>query len=416
MIAGLYFARQALLIIYVSFLLATGLGPLVHYLEHAAAPGTQRLPRWLAILLIYLTIVGVLTTIGLLVIPPMIDQAQDLGKRLPELLDRGQRFLVDRGLLDHRITLEEAVRSAPGPGQAVGTVASAVTSVFTAILALITVLILTFYLLVESDTLFAGFARLFPRSDRPRVQAAALKISTKVSAWLSGQLILGGTIGLSAAVGLYLLGVPYFYVLALLAAFGEMIPVVGPIFSAVPAVLVALTVSPQTALFVLIFFLLQQQVENHLLVPKIMERQVGRQRRDRHRCAAGRRFAARHHRRHSRRPERGHHPGGHRGGARRARSAAGGQRPRERLDQSLANGCRAAACGAVAAHGCARRDQPSSRSANCKSRHCQRQHDAHGLTFDYISNWARKTQFRLRKFVARWTNVSNRGGRTDNSM
>ena len=57
----------------------------------------------------------------------MIDQAQDLGKRLPELLDRGQGFLVDRGLLDHRITLEEAVRNAPGPGQAVGTVASAVT-------------------------------------------------------------------------------------------------------------------------------------------------------------------------------------------------------------------------------------------------------------------------------------------------
>ena len=274
-LAGLYFARQALLIIYISGLLATGLGPLVHYLEHAAAPGTQRLPRWLAILLIYLTIVGILTTIGLLVIPPMIDQAQELGKRLPELLDRGQRFLVDRRLLDHQITLEEAVRSAPGPGQAVGTVASAVTSVFAAMLALITVLILTFYLLVESDSLFAGFARLFPRSDRPRIQAASLKITTKVSAWLSGQLILGGTIGLSAAAGLYLLGVPYFYVLALLAAFGEMIPVVGPIFSAVPAVLVALTVSPRTALFVLSFFLLQQQIENHLLVPKIMERQVG---------------------------------------------------------------------------------------------------------------------------------------------
>ena len=104
---------------------------------------------------------------------------------------------------------------------------------------------------------------------------AAWKISTKVSAWLSGQLILGGTIGLSAAVGLYLLGVPYFYVLALLCAFGEMIPVVGPIFSAIPAILVALTVSPKTALFTLLFFIVQQQVENHLLVPKIMERQVG---------------------------------------------------------------------------------------------------------------------------------------------
>lgn len=273
--AGLYIARDALLVIYISGLLATGLGPLVHRIEHAAAPGTARLPRWLAILLIYITIIGALTLVGLAVVPPLVDQSRDLWSRAPELLARGQQFLVDRGWLDHRLTLQEAVRSAPGPGQAVGTVAGAVTSVFATLLALLTVLILTFYLLVESDSLFAAFVRLFPRPDRPRVQDAALKISTKVSAWLSGQLMLGGTIGLSAAAGLYLLGVPYFYVLALLAAFGELIPVVGPIFSAVPAVLVALTVSPQTALFTLIFFLLQQQVENHVLVPKVMERQVG---------------------------------------------------------------------------------------------------------------------------------------------
>ena len=273
-LAALWVARGALLIIYISGLLATGLGPLVHTIEHAA-PGTQRLPRWLAILLIYLSIIGVLTIVGLLVVPPLIDQAQDLSKRIPELLERGQRFLVEHRILDHRITLEEAVRSAPGPSQAAGTVASAVASVFGAILALITVLILTFYLLVESDALFEAFARLFPRPDRPRVQAASLKITAKVSAWLSGQMILGGTIGLTAAVGLYLIGVPYFYVLALLAGFGEMIPVVGPIFSAVPAILVALTVSPQTGLITLIFFVVQQQFENHLLVPRIMARQVG---------------------------------------------------------------------------------------------------------------------------------------------
>lgn len=273
--AGLYVARNALLVIYISGLLATGLGPLVHRIEHAAAPGTARLPRWLAILLIYVSIVGVLTLIGLAVVPPLVEQARDLWSRLPELLTRGQEFLVERGWLDHSLTLSEAVRSAPGPGRAVGTVAGAVTSVLTALLALLTILILTFYLLVESDSLFEAFVRLFPRPDRPRVHEAALKISTKVSAWLSGQLILGGTIGLSAAAGLYVLGVPYFYVLALLAAFGELVPVVGPIFSAVPAVLVALTVSPQTALFTLLFFLVQQQVENHLLVPKVMERQVG---------------------------------------------------------------------------------------------------------------------------------------------
>ncbi len=273
--AGLYIARDALLVIYISGLMATGLGPLVHRIEHAAAPGTARLPRWLAILLIYITIIGALTLVGLAVVPPLIDQARDLWSRVPELLARGQQFLVERGWLDHRLTLQEAVRSAPGPGQAVGTVAGAVTSVLTTLVALLTILILTFYLLVESDSLVAALVRLFPRPDRPRVEAAALQISTKVSAWLSGQLMLGGTIGLSAAVGLYFLGVPYFYVLALLAAFGELIPVVGPLVSAVPAVLVALTVSPQTALFTAIFFLLQQQVENHVLVPKVMERQVG---------------------------------------------------------------------------------------------------------------------------------------------
>jgi predicted PurR-regulated permease PerM len=274
-LAAHYIARSALLVIYISVLLAIGLGPLVHYIEHATGPRTQRLPRWLAILLIYLTLVGTLTLVSLLVVPPLFEQAQQLWTSLPQLLDQAQGFLVDRGLLDHRLTLEEAMQNAPGPGQAVGTVASAVTSVVTGILGLVTVLILTFYLLIESDSLFAGFARLFPRSDRPRVQDAALKISSKVSAWLSGQLILGGTIGLTAAIGLYLLGVPYFYVLALIAAFGEMIPMVGPIFSAVPAILVAFTVSTKTALFTMIFFLLQQQFENHLLVPKVMERQVG---------------------------------------------------------------------------------------------------------------------------------------------
>jgi predicted PurR-regulated permease PerM len=156
-----------------------------------------------------------------------------------------------------------------------GTAVTAVTNVFGAILAFITTLILTFYLLVESDELFAAFARLFPRVERPRVEEASQKISTKISAWLSGQLILAGTIGASSAIGLWLLGVPYFYVLALVSAIGEMIPVVGPIFAAIPSILVALSVSPKTSLFVILFFIAQQQIENHLLVPKVMERQVG---------------------------------------------------------------------------------------------------------------------------------------------
>jgi len=107
------------------------------------------------------------------------------------------------------------------------------------------------------------------------VDAMSRDITLKVSAWLGGQLFLGAIIGSSSALGLWLIGVPFFYVLALISGVGELIPVVGPILSAIPAVLVASTVSLKAALFVIIFFIVQQQVENHLLVPKIMARQVG---------------------------------------------------------------------------------------------------------------------------------------------
>ncbi len=273
-----YQAIDALLLIYVSVLLAIGFGPIVRAIERKPSPhfGTRRLPRWLAILVVYLVIVAVLTIAGFLVIPPLLDQAQELSTRLPGALDKFQEFLIGHGILSGRVTLEEAVRNAPGtPGAAMGKVATAVTHVFTGLFAFITVLILTFYLLIDSQSLFNGFARLFPRSQRSRVLDASNRISVKVSAWLSGQLILAGTIGATAAIGLYFLGVPYLYVLALIAAFGEIVPIIGPILSAIPAILAGLSVSPQTALFVAIFWILQQQVENHLLVPKVMQRQVG---------------------------------------------------------------------------------------------------------------------------------------------
>ena len=188
----LYLARDVLLIIYISVLLAIGFGPLVHAIEHQqVVPVGQRLPRWLAILIVYVLIVGTLTIVGLLVVPPLIDQAQELWTALPGLLDRGQALLIRYGLLNHRITLEEAVRRAPvvratrwAPSRrprrascpAVCRAAHGSDS----------------HVLSADRERHAvrGFARLFPRADRPRVREAAEQISTKVSAWLNGQLIL----------------------------------------------------------------------------------------------------------------------------------------------------------------------------------------------------------------------------------
>src|SRR4051812_14980575 len=117
--------------------------------------------------------------------------------------------------------------------------------------------------------------RFVPRNARAHVSTAAREAVTKVSAWLRAQLVLAGVMGGAAAISLGLLGEPYFYVIALIAAVGETIPVVGPIIGGVAAVAVALSESPRLAVEVGILFLVLHQLEANILVPKIMERRVG---------------------------------------------------------------------------------------------------------------------------------------------
>jgi len=275
---ALYLARQVLLLIYVSGLFAIGFSPMVRLIEHQTVIpiGTKRFPRWLAILILYASIIGFVTLVGFLVFPPLAHQAQSLGHELPGMLERAQQFLIDKGWLKDRLTLQEAVAHAPTKsGDAVGLVASAIGNVAGGIVGVVTILILSFYLLVEAHSLRASFLRLFPKGSRARAAAASREITEKVSAWLGGQLLLGTIIGTTSAIGLWALGIPFFYVLALISGIGELIPVIGPVLAAIPALAVAATVSVKKVLFVLIFFFLQQQFENHVLVPKVMSRQVG---------------------------------------------------------------------------------------------------------------------------------------------
>jgi predicted PurR-regulated permease PerM len=274
-----FLVRNVLLLLYISGLLAIGFSPIVRLIErqHMLPIGT-RVPRWLAILVLYLAILGTLTGIGFMIVPPLVDQGKALWQAAPEMVGRAQDFLIEKDLLNHRITWQEAVERAPvgeGGGQAVGTVLGAVFNVLGGLFGFFTILILTFYLLVEADSLRNTFLKLFPAERRPRVAKASRDITVKVSAWLGGQMLLAGVIGTTSAIGLWLMGIPFFYVLALISAVGELIPVVGPILAAIPAVAVAATVSLNKVLLVVIFFVVQQQFENHVLVPKIMERQVG---------------------------------------------------------------------------------------------------------------------------------------------
>lgn len=271
----LYQVRDTLLLVYVATLVAIGLSPLVDTIERHHVAARLRLPRWGAILAIYLLLAAALVSIGALVFPPLVTQARELWAAAPELLHRAQLWLIQRGLLSREITVMEAVQQAPGGTDAVTTVFGAVWGIVGGVFGVVTILIVAFYMLVDSANIVRTFVLAFPKSERSRVSAACGDVSRKVSAWLAGQLFLAIIIGSTAAIGLGLMGVPYFYVLALIAGIGELIPIVGPLLSAIPAIAVAFSVSPALALGVLLFFIAQQQFENHLLVPRVMSRQVG---------------------------------------------------------------------------------------------------------------------------------------------
>ncbi len=264
--------------IYVSGVLAIGFSPIVRVIERQKLLpiGSARFPRWLAILVLYLAILGTIGLMLFLIFPPLVQQAQAMWEKAPEWFERGQQFLITKGWLKDHLTMREAVEKAPGTGSdAVTKVAKAVVGVAGGIFGIFTILILTFYMLIASWHLRESFLRLFPRTRRERIDAASREVTVKVSAWLTGQLLLAATIGVTSAIGLWAFGIPYFYVLALVSAIGELIPIVGPVLAAIPALGVAATLSVNKVVLVLIFFIVQQQTESHVLVPKVMSRQVG---------------------------------------------------------------------------------------------------------------------------------------------
>src|SRR5258706_15422173 len=184
LLAVLWAAREALMLVYVSALIAMGFAPLVQVIEQPRPGVRRRIPRWLAILVIYLAIVGLLALLGLMVIPPLVSQAESLWTKLPEYFNKFQGFLIGHKLMTHRVTLEEAVQNAPSGagGNAVGTVLVAISSLIGGIFGVITILILSFYLLIEAQPMFDALMRFVPAGRGPDVAAPPPPAGIQVNA------------------------------------------------------------------------------------------------------------------------------------------------------------------------------------------------------------------------------------------
>ena len=269
-----YLARWGILLVYLSALIAIGISPLAAWIARHPLPGTTlHIPRWAAALAIYLAVLIVVIAPGGAVIPPVVDQAQQLSSEWPTLLAPAQRFLMRHGLISRPLSVNEVMETLPFDLRT--TLLHQFSTVLGGLFGLFMILVLSLYLMHDAQRWRELALSLAPRARRRQARVVIDQIAGRIGAWMAGQLMLSGIIGATTALGLGIIGVPYFYVLAMIAAVGELIPIAGPIIAAVPGILLALTISWETALAVLVFYVVQQQLENNLLVPKLMQHQVG---------------------------------------------------------------------------------------------------------------------------------------------
>lgn len=253
--------RDILLMFFVSAILMSAFNPAVDALEKF------RLPRELAILLVYVLVWTVVGLIIASVIPALVDQTGRLIHLIPSAISKIEFFNSNQ----QTITREFLAQIGTLPENLL----KFTVGLFGNLLAVLTTLVMAFYLLLERKHLNKYLATIWESEPAARIAKTVGEVERRLGSWVRGELVLMLVVGILTYIGLVILGVEIALPLAILAGILEIVPNIGPIISAVPAVLVALTIHPLTALATVALYFLVQMVENNLLVPKIMQKVVG---------------------------------------------------------------------------------------------------------------------------------------------
>jgi predicted PurR-regulated permease PerM len=279
----LYLGRAALTPFLIGLVIIYVLDPPVRWLARRGVPAA------VAVLVVYALTFLVLAEGITLLIRPLVDQLVAFTRELPALLatfdDQLRRFSDLYSRLELPAAVREAVdRALAGLARSgegfdpttllpiARTIAGTVASVF----GFLIVPVWAFYILKDRDRLLASFDRALPEPWRQDTWAVLRIVERVFGRWLRGQLFLGLVVGAATFLGFLLLGrlvderfLQFAVLLAVVAGLFELLPIIGPILSAIPAALVALTISPQAVVAVLALYVVVQQVENNVLVPKI---------------------------------------------------------------------------------------------------------------------------------------------------
>lgn len=250
--------KDILFLVFVSFLLMTAIYPLVLWLERL------RVPRALGTFLIYVVVLGVFGAIIGSAVPELLRQTSKLVATLP---GTAARVLPYWNIDFQTISGQIAPLSA--------NVVSVTFGIFSNILTTFTVLIITFYFILERRHAESILTEFLGGVSGRYVTDLLRAIERRLGAWVRGELLLMSFVGLLTFTGLSILRMEFALPLAILAGLLEIVPMIGPIIAAVPAVLIALSISPVLALSVVALYIIVQQLENNIFVPFVMRRSVG---------------------------------------------------------------------------------------------------------------------------------------------
>ena len=253
-----------LIIIFISYIVMAALSPFSDFFTR------KHIPKILSVSITYAVTIAILILLIFPLVPFFISQIQSLFTNFPKYINEVANILnfhVDASSIKN--IFEPDINN-------LGQNALSVTGkIFSGFFSIFTVIVISFYLMLQREMLKKQFVGLFGKKHREKILITIAQIESKIGSWLRGQLVLSFTIGFCTWGGLTILGLPFALPLGLMAGLLEIVPTIGPIVSAIPAVIVALTISPGLAISVVIFYILLQMLENHILVPKIMQKAVG---------------------------------------------------------------------------------------------------------------------------------------------
>lgn len=254
----LFQIRHIILLLFIALIFMSALSPLVDRLEKF------KIPRGIAIFLFYIIIWTVISFGIASLVPPLIEQTSKFVSSLPQVLDRVGQGTVNFSVFEsHLSTLPQKILKL-------------VLGAFSNVVAIFTLMVIVFYLILERKNLKKYLVFLFGDGDNEKQAEKFIdQIEHKLGGWMRGQLALMVIVGLMSYLGLSLLGVQFAIPLAFLASLLEIIPNIGPTFSMIPAILIAWGSSPVLALAVFALYFIIQQLENNLIVPKVMQKAVG---------------------------------------------------------------------------------------------------------------------------------------------